>query len=235
MQVNYDNSAKVKYDFRTAPLTISYRCTGSRRQILVNIFVDRFLEPAKLHHVSGVTYNGVALTNPQTIDFPDGGTNRYCMLWELWKPALGLNDMVITFDALSKGFVTIVSYNGTDGIRSSAKIAKTVTASPWDPIVLSVPSQAGDLVVDFLNMQHGFQPTVGAGQTERYMTVPPFEAGINYMAGSDKLATGASTDMSWINGFGAYEAAMMGVSLIPSPITGGGSMKFPITCHRRFR
>lgn len=100
-------------------LTFSHTCTGSNLLLLVGV-------GANSTDTSGVTYNGVAMTQIAT---DVTGTAGYASLWGLLAPSTGANNIVVTQTTTTYMSACAVSYTGVvqSGLPS---ITGTDSATP---------------------------------------------------------------------------------------------------------
>lgn len=212
--VSFDNSHTQSYSFTQQIITIPFLCSGLDRYIFICVYVDRYAAV-----VSGITYNGIPLSQIELIDFPKNAENRFMTVYGLLNPASGTNDVVITLSTgNTNGLIGISSYNGTSGLRSSAKIALTRSGPGYTR--LDVPSALCDMVVDFLAIQISGSRAPRSPQTQRWMYPPTPN---NYIGSSDRIGEGGNTPMIWdMVPATAYESALIGASLIPTQFRGGG-------------
>jgi hypothetical protein len=87
-----------------ASLTFAHTCTGSNRILFVT--VNHTLSNA----ISGITYNGVALTKIGSE--VNSGFNTHLSLWYLLNPATGANNIVVTPNTNSEISAASASYTG---------------------------------------------------------------------------------------------------------------------------
>lgn len=129
MAIAFDASSTGESVAGATSLTFAHTCTGSDRILFVATAV---IVPNGVN-VSGITYNGVALTkvnesNPQT--------NIESGLWYLIAPSTGANNIVIS--AAGTNASTIIggvgmSYTGAQqsGVPDSSAIINTTTTDPF--------------------------------------------------------------------------------------------------------
>ncbi|HYH69137.1 MAG TPA: hypothetical protein VD866_30870 [Urbifossiella sp.] len=86
-------------------LTYSHTCTGSNRVLLVGVFIT-----SSSDLVTGVTYNGVAMTRIGTVT--QGSERSY--LYGLVNPASGANNVVVTCSGSTSIFADSASYTGSN-------------------------------------------------------------------------------------------------------------------------
>lgn len=144
--------------------------------------------------VSGITYNGVALTaarqdanTPATVQWLNG-------IWYLLNPPAGTADIVITLSGSVQGI-------GGCGISAFSSDPVNIvnitgaTSSLGSPLTLNITPTAPSLIVDSMNVERGVSSlAVAAGQTERVNvdTTAQIKFGC-----STKVNTGAADTMGW--------------------------------------
>jgi hypothetical protein len=192
-------------------LTYSHTCTGSDLILLVSANLKRLGSET----VTGVTYDGVALT---LIDSDVGG-QRYASLWYLVGPATGANDIVVsvsqTVQSVDSGSISLT------GVDQSVPLgtANTANGSGTAPSV-TVSAATDDLVVDALCIENAGTLSVGASQTQRYNAVGA--DGWNKRAGSTEPGA-ASVTMSWSDTVGG-QWAIVAVPVKPKAAAGGSAI-----------
>ena len=204
------------------PFTWSHTCSGSDR--LLRVTTSHF---DSSDTVTGVTYNGVALTA-----VPSGSTNNgqyYITAYYLIAPDTGTHDIVVTVSGSVFDFgAGAISY--TDAHQTTPLgTAVTATGTSTTPSV-TVSSAADELVDDGLVIIHGGTLSVGAGQTQRWNAIAT--SGFIKYAGSTEGGA-ASTTMSWSNS-SSQTWAIVAVPIKPVG-GGGGSSIIPIQAYYRRR
>ena len=204
------------------PFTWSHTCSGSDR--LLRVTTSHF---DSSDTVTGVTYNGVALTA-----VPSGSTNNgqyYITAYYLIAPDTGTHDIVVTVSGSVFDFgAGAISY--TDAHQTTPLgTAVTATGTSTTPSV-TVSSAADELVDDGLVIIHGGTLSVGAGQTQRWNAIA--SSGFIKYAGSTEGGA-ASTTMSWSNS-SSQTWAIVAVPIKPVG-GGGGSSIIPIQAYYRRR
>ncbi len=139
--------------------------------------------------VSGVTYNGVAMTQLGVVNY--NSNNEHLSLWYLIAPATGTHSVVVTLSASSfsigcswscynaaqsSTFGTLASNSGTTGTASSNTVTTTST---------------NQLVIDTVNNGAASTDTPTASQNKR------FQPATSGAAIGDIAATGSSMTLSW--------------------------------------
>lgn len=169
-------------------ITVAHTCSGSDRVLFVG--VGWSTGPEAMASVTGVTYNGVALT--QIWEIIDSPTDHANAGWYLIAPATGTNNIVVTFasamDEICAGGISFTGAHQTSPL-GTFQTANGTTGNA----TVNVSSAADEIVVDNCYVgQNGI--TVGAGQTQRWQ-----QANIgSYSTGGGSTETGAATTtMSW--------------------------------------
>lgn len=104
MAIALDLASTISAQAATTSLTFAHTCTGSDRILFVyagNIVASP--------NITGVTYNGVAMTE---VGHAATQSNEFTYLWVLVAPATGANNVVITANASSKIAGGAISYTG---------------------------------------------------------------------------------------------------------------------------
>lgn len=134
MAIAYDASSSLNASAWSSgsSFTWSHTCSGSNRYLIVGVFVANGTDI-----VSGVTYNGVAMTRINTGVKNPAQERTY--LYGLTAPATGDNDIVVTLST-SNSFVAAagVSYTGVKQTGQPEANAINNTASPATSLTLTV-------------------------------------------------------------------------------------------------
>ena len=194
-------------------LTFSHTPAGSNRWLFVGAGGLGF--PA-IPTVTGVTFNGVAMTNLWSGRYNDASLDIRTTGWGLIAPAASAQNVVITYSgSQAEAAGTAVSFTGVDQTTATGTAA-TATGTT-DPATVNVSSAADEIVVDFVYFA---QPaiTAGASQTSRNE-----QENINFASagGSSTEPGGTTVTMSWSAGTGGYsdKSAIGAIAIKP---TGGG-------------
>ena len=143
-------------------LTVAHTVSGADRALLVGVMSNCPNPPI----VSGVTYNGIALTQHFT-SLPYS-TERLD-IWRLVAPATGAHNTVVTFSGTcAKLFANILSLTDVDQTTPLGTVASASGLSQLATV--NVSSASGEMVIDFLQLfgsNPSYTPTAGAGQTAR--------------------------------------------------------------------
>lgn len=173
----------------SSTLTFSHTVAGSDRVLMVGVSWQT--GAVNNATVTGVTYNGVAMTLVDEQAPPDPFNQTLgASLWRLVAPATGTHNVVITIsntsDVILGGATSWTGVDQTTPLGTSAK----ATAQSGTTATVNVSSATGEVVVDVVI---GLDPiSVGAGQTSRYATTGIGLTG----AGSSEPGAGTVT-MSW--------------------------------------
>lgn len=172
----------------SGPFTLSHTVTGSETLLVVGVSHYDSSDT-----VTGVTYNGVSMT-----EVPSGSVNNgqyYVDLFYLINPTTGTNNVSVSVS----GSVFEIGYGSVSftGAHQSAPLGTAVTATGSDTTpTATVSSASGELVVDTITIVHSGTLGVGAGQTSRWNAVGT--SGFTKYAGSTEPGAGSVT-MSWTN------------------------------------
>ena len=89
-------------------LTWSHTCTGSELVLLVGAFLDNLTSDT----ITGVTYNGVALT--KILGAVGSSNEGYMTFWYLIAPATGAHNVVVSFTPANNISACALSLTGSD-------------------------------------------------------------------------------------------------------------------------
>jgi len=188
-------------------------CTGA--ELLLVVGANTF--PAT-STVTGITYNGVALTK---IDAQNASLWCRSELWYLVAPASGSHDIVVTL--ISQANYIVGEGSSWTGANRSAPLGAVVKASgTTTPATVDASSAAGQYVVDSACAFKAstITMTVGAGQTE--VANVAVATGV---VGAGSYEGGAATvTMSWALSATALGWATVAVPIKPSTGAGSGTM-----------
>lgn len=163
--------------------------------------------------VTGVTYNGVAMTLIPSSSGTNGG--HTVAFYGLIAPTTGTNTVVVsasgTMTDLGAGAVSFTGAHQTTPFGT----ANTATGSSTAPSV-NVSSAADEIVVDTLSIIHNGTLTVDGSQTQRWNAI----GGFGFIKYGGSTETGAaSTPMSWSNST-SQDWAISAVPVKPSGAAG---------------
>lgn len=146
----------------SSPLTWSHPCTGSNRALFVPI-------TGEVTAITGVTYNGVALTKLITTDF--NGSLGYLEVWGLLNPASGANNVSVAWTGSKYLGASAASYNGVAqfGLPDASNYTDIAGVSSSD-ITTSVTTTAAITWIFSATYANIVDPTAGTNQTARGTT-----------------------------------------------------------------
>lgn len=170
-------------------LTLAHTCTGANRILWVSVGVQ---SNDSTDYVTGVTYNGVAMTRAVAIF---SGTSNLCgqYLYVLFAPATGNNSIVVSLSQSKTIYATGMSYTGaaqTNTPDATASAFTTIGSSSTVSTTFSV-SATGCWIVSGCSDEQVGSPIPNSGLTARSN---PVEG-----AGGDSnatVSTGSNT-VSW--------------------------------------
>lgn len=188
-------------------LTWSHTCSGSDRLLRVGVRSTQSITD----NVTGVTYNGVALTLIGRVNGGGGFEPRTVSLWELVNPASGAHDVVVsgTSDVIMG---ESASYTGVGAGHDHFNTAQTGAGSSLSVSVTPVADQCwiqgvfGNDVGD---------PSAGTGATERVSA----GNGIGLYDNNAAISPAASTSMTATTG-GSGFLVWVAASIVPTSVSG---------------
>lgn len=164
MAVTFDNATGVTETGATNPVNYSHTVSGTERLLVVITSVNSFPTSP---NVTGVTYNGVALTEMTGFGglYNDAGLDVRLQGWFLIAPDTGANTVAVTWSAGTGDRAMIAaSFNG---VHQSTPLSNgtNTTGTSTSPSI-NVSSAANNLVLAGFGVG---QPTIteGGGQTNR--------------------------------------------------------------------
>lgn len=192
-------------------LTFAHTCTGDHRIL----FVGGRDKIAAATVVTGITYNGVAMTQIDGVQVP---SNIFITLWVLMAPDTGSNNVVVSAsESVSLRFIA-VSYTGakqanqpensdTNTATGTSTINTTITPAPdkcW--MVCLVQEKNGTLVV-----------TSGSGDTVR---LSGDAGGVGFVDTGEDISPAAANTMT-VNFSGGSNLAAVAATIIPNDAISG--------------
>lgn len=161
--------------------------------------------------ISGVTYNGVSLTQLGTTLSYNSGSNKLS-LWYLLNPSTGTHNIVATVASTSYIAGASCSYIGCLGTFGTP--ATNINAGSTSSTNTVTTTSNQQRVFDYVDNSVPFVPTATASQTEREK---PTSTGT---ALGDITATGSNMTLTW--SFGSSTPwGQMSVAMNPLPVTRG--------------
>lgn len=171
-----------------AATSLTFSCTtaaGSDRLIIVGA-AQEVASPSIA--VSGITYNGVALTSVADVEFDNTVTVNRLQMYSLVANAAGANNVVISYG----GTVSTIggaafTFTGVDQ-TTPLGTAGTNNGDAGEPSTINVTGVANGMVMDLINHGNNQDMTYTGGQTERLdEDIGP---GTLELAGSTSVDTG---------------------------------------------
>lgn len=179
-------------------LSWAHTCTGNDRLLIVHVTFDR--ASGGTPTVSGVTYNGVAMT---VLVADSGSQNARMSCWYLVAPANGANTVQVTWSGSGATKRKARSRN-FDNVDQVLPVGTPVTTTGGDSSPTATVNDAAGTVIDCLTVHGGgvSQRTfsVNCSQTQQYNTTAP--TGGTGHGGGYKRASGTAT-MCWAINTGA--------------------------------
>lgn len=159
MAIAFDAATNGVPAFYFPTCTFAHTCSGADRVLFVSYQGDN----GAADLVTGVTYNGVALTHVASFL---NNNNRWIGLWYLVNPAAGANNVVITVSANSVLFPIAWSYTGAIAPEANATGTKAGGAGNVTLTVTTLTDQAW-VVGAVVSSASGGGLSAGAATTER--------------------------------------------------------------------
>jgi len=127
-------------------LSWNHTCSGSHRLLVVGVSLSDGSDPGKT--ITGVTYNGVALTSSAAVH-SGAGTAGYVQLWYLVAPDTGTNSVAVTLSTVGANTDLLGGSVSFDGVDQSTPVQNFNSATgSGTSASLVITSATGDMVVD---------------------------------------------------------------------------------------
>ncbi|MFN2374958.1 MAG: hypothetical protein ABR538_00350, partial [Candidatus Binatia bacterium] len=184
------------------PFSFSHTTAGVDRLLTVCVAVENNVA------VSGITFNGVALT--QFFSLNSGGDLRV-ELWRLVNPPVATANVVVNMAEGKKVVAGALSFTGVDQTTPIDIPAVSASNSATGPNV-SVASAVDDMVADCLGTKKNptTAPTVGALQTSRWNRE---QGGSIRGTGSTEPGAAGNVTMSWTVPTGGNPSILAGYNI----------------------
>ena len=164
-------------------VTTAHTCSGTNRAL----YVWTYARDLGVGDVTGVTYNGVALTQ---IGLTQADSNNDLKLWRLVNPASGANNVVVTISGTRPISICIMSLYDVDQATPDGTVVQNET--------LSVSSSLTDtqFLISGVGVENSAEPaapqftSTGTNQTER---LDNYNGGRLYMSCATQTGTGTVT------------------------------------------
>lgn len=188
-------------------LTYSHTCTGSDLILLVGV-----RGTSTNGSITGVTYNGVAMTEVTRV--LETGGNIYIYLFYLIAPATGANDIVIS--SSSSALITGVSASFT-GVKQSGQPDAFDTNSGASPLTTSLTSVADNCWGIMLAQDNNGTVTAGTGSTS--IVQDNFNALELFRYSSNPITPAGNFSMQ-VTGSNTYATIIVSIA----PVAAGGTV-----------
>lgn len=205
MAIAFDATANSGLQTMTSPYSYNLTVAGDDRFLVVGVAFSGLGQS-----VTGITYNGVALT---LIEAKNSATSRRAELWGLIAPATGTNSVTVTLSSAVTSISGAMSFTGVDQSTPNEADANASGAGTSDISVAVTTVADNDWVVDFASTGDT-AATVGAGQTEK-VNVADMMFGSGLMSYEGPKTPAGSVTMSWTDIGSLLEWATVATALIP--------------------
>jgi hypothetical protein len=184
-EIFWDAASSSGYEAALSTYSWNHTVSGTNRLLIVGVSVFA------VGTVTGVTYNGVALTHISACD----GTNGlyHTEIWYLIAPATGTHSVVVTLSTSLTSIASAVSYVGVH--QTSPTEASSINQGTGTPATDAVTTIADrDVVIDCVSTSDA-SITVHAGQAQRANNTGALGSGA--MSDSGLLAPTTMKTMQW--------------------------------------
>lgn len=208
MAVLFD-AASLSADGFASSVTVAHTCSGSDRYLLAMAYVDSVQD-----RVTGVTYNGVAMTRLGAYDL---GVTSCVYVYGLAAPASGTHNIVYSYNAAIGSDVGAISFTGVDQASPVSQIVGGGTAFLSSPVSQSITVASGGMGVGFIGAKDDLtNPFVaGSEQTQAFQNQALYRIAGEYQANATAMV------WTWTGG-GTKNGAASSIALSPSSGGGGG-------------
>lgn len=182
MAITFDASSSGNFAAGNPTETQAHTCTGSNRLLAVVVLGNTPL------NASGVTYNGVAMTEVVT----PGSSNSDASIWVLLNPASGANNIVVSKAAGEPVGVFGISFAGVTSSPGYGAQAKADGSSTTPSATVNTDRQEG-YVISGCVVQNDAGATYGGSGTE----LASNSATASYRATYQTFAAGANITNNW--------------------------------------
>lgn len=188
--ITFDAASGSGYKTASSTYSWNHTCAGTDRYLVVGISMLSVIGSS----VTGITYNGVAMTFLGSRASVSGAVR--VELWGLVAPATGTNSIAVTLSAGLDSIGSASSYNGVHQVSPAEgeADASATNVGAADATVNVVTVAVGDMVVDIVATDDT-AITVGAGQTSRNNQTGALGSGA--MSSEGPISPAGSVTMSW--------------------------------------
>jgi len=223
MPIAFDAATSGQNDGQ-ASITLAHTVSGSDRLLVVKTHAEDNANPSHLP-VTGITYNGVALT--KILHKEDtAAENDRTEIWYLIAPSTGTNNVVINFtDAVDGCVVAAESYTGVSQTSPLDTSASFTTTSLGPAQVALTTAEDNELIVDAAQTLSSSRTlTTNSGQTQTYNVQNAGQlraaGGYEVVGAAGSYTQGWALDASadWIICTAAFKTASSGSTVSPDPV-----------------
>lgn len=194
-QMAVDNKASCGFQHSSNSQTCSYTVNSNTNGLLTACFSFAATSPGGNGTVTGITYNGVALT--KAIDESDSTFGTiYSSLWYLKAPSTGTHNLVVSYSgtpSIDSGG-GIVSFTGVDQTTPISNAASS--SGQGDPVSITVSSRPGNTILDCAYAATNPGVLLTSGQTLQWRDT---DSSIGSVSDGQQTAAGGNSplNMSW--------------------------------------
>lgn len=224
-QIAYDNATAGGFQASGNSLTFSHTVNSNTNGQLSVCAYSRNNQT-----VSGVTYNGVAMTKAAEVTDSTFGV-VYASLWSLVAPATGANNVVVSFTGTPSVMsgASAVSYTGVD--QTTPYSNATTNSGNSASSTVTVTSSTGSLVVDCMTSASGSvaaDPTPGAGQTGRGVQHDSMAQGDGFGLSQKNGAASVAMTWTWDGVAHVWDALGFNLNTATAVVVGGSSFSLKV-------
>lgn len=223
MAIAFDAASAQSQD-ASVTSTFAHTCSGSDRYLIVGVMVGAG------NTVTGVTYNGVAMTQINT-QISGGTTFDNFYLFGLVAPATGANNIVITASASTFIYGGGLSYTGVDQ-ANSVDVSTTATSTVVGAITTSLTTTIDNVwLVAFVGMGNGNNNgnTITAGASTIRRTTDPGLGGWYSLFDSNAAKTPAGSHSLNFSTTGYISTPKFGINMTSIRPSVAATTRQPLT------
>lgn len=223
MAIAFDAATDLGFTLSGTSISANHTCTGSDRLLVVGTVGNGGTDS-----ITGVTYNGVAMTKSTNIQ--GGGGSRYATLWYLVAPATGSNSVVISG---ASGVIAGVAASYT-GVNQSSPVDNTGTQSATtgnNQVSITPVANNCWMVAWTFSASGGTTVSAGAGSTLRARNTS-FFGGCGILDNNAAITPPASTTLNGTQSDPTTNIATAAFTIAP-PSTASTTSNFFMFMERR--
>lgn len=196
-------------------LTWNFTASGANRLLFVGVFGDLLSNDATGNHISGVTYNGVALTEIARKAENNGavGSDRWSYVFMLVAPATGTNPIVVSATTSQVIGAMAASYTGCEQFSQPDNVVTASVAASTSITTTLTPVGTGCWAFVFSKNNAGV-PAAGTGLSAQDISAN----GDGHFDTNGTISGATSAQVT----FSSADAASIMVSFSPVGGSGGG-------------